>query len=117
MLVEDKSMTDYTDIPDINKLYNEQQQVQAAIYNLERAGAIINMTIAPPTNLPPMTNPNPGEPTDPPPPMASMSVIIALNLPNPPDLIDSALTALKARDDAITQELANMGVVNTPVRR
>lgn len=117
-------MTEYTDIPLISDLYVEQQQVQTAIYNLESSGAIINMTVAPPSDpsIPPPapmgSSNDPFEvPSEPPVPMATVSVIIALNLPNPPDLVASAITALKARDDAITAELASMGVINTPVRR
>jgi hypothetical protein len=112
-------MAEYTDIPQINDLYTEQQLVQTAIYNLETNGAIINMTVAPSTN-PTMPVVTPLDPTMVPPaevPKSTVSVIINLKQPNSPELLAGAITALKSRDDEITQELAALGVVNTPVKR
>jgi len=94
-------MTIYTDIPETNKLYQEQQQVQAAIYHLEHGGAIINMSVSPSSPPPP-----PGEGVPP-----AMTVIIPLLTPNPDELIASTVEALKARDAELTQELADLGIV------
>jgi hypothetical protein len=43
-----------------------------------------------------------------------MAVSIPLPSPNPPDLVVQALNALAARDDAIAQQLADLGVTNPP---
>jgi hypothetical protein len=100
-------MTDYNDVPAVNALYLEQQQVQNAIDFLANGGLISSMTIAPPA-------PDPGQPTA---PLFAMPVPIMLPSPNPPDLVDTAMSALQAREDAIYQELADLGVTNPPARR
>jgi hypothetical protein len=97
-------MTDYNDVPAVNALYLEQQQVQAAIDFLVNGGTISSMVIAPPV-------------PDPSTPVFHMAVSIVLPPPNPPDLVDTAMTALQAREDAIYQELADLGVTNPPARR
>jgi hypothetical protein len=97
-------MTDYNDVPAVNALYLEQQQVQAAIAFLANGGTISSMMIAPP-------------PPDPSTPLFEMAVSIVLPAPNPASLVDSAMTALLAREDAIYQELADLGVTNPPARR
>jgi hypothetical protein len=100
-------MTNYSDVPQVNTLYNEQQQVQSAIDYLSNGGNVTSMVVGPPS-----TPPDPGQPVP-----FQMPVSIMLTPPNSQDLIDQALIALKARDDAIYQELADLGVTNTPERK
>jgi len=96
-------MTAYSDIPAANALYQEQQQVQAAIDYLNNEGAIVWMSISPP---PPVAGISP---------MNQMTVSIALSPPNPAALVDQALVALQARADAINQELLALDVTDPPV--
>lgn len=105
-------MTDYSNVPQTNALYTEQQQVRAAMTYLTNGGVMSSMTIGPPP-IPPY-DPNNPVPT---PQMMGMAVTIVLPTPTDPDLINAAMAALQARDDAITQELADLGVTNTPPSR
>lgn len=108
-------MTDYNDVPQASTLYTEQQQVRMAMDYLSNGGAIDSMTISMPPAPPfvigvPIPPPEPG-----PPPMPF--VTIALVKPNPQSLVDQAMAALQARDDEITQELADLGITNPPQRK
>jgi hypothetical protein len=105
-------MTDYSNIPQVNALYLEQQQVQSAIDYLNTGGAISMMVISPPTmSVTPSDDPMPPPPSM----MMQMAVSIPIPPPNPPDLVTQALTALYDRNDAIDQQLADLGVTNPPV--
>lgn len=97
-------MTDYNDIPQANALYTEQQQVQSAIDYLNNAGGITLMTVSPPTPVAGVS------------PMMQMSVSIPLTLPNPQTLIDQALAALTQRQADINQQLADLGITNSPTK-
>lgn len=96
-------MTDYTDVPQVNSLYFEQQQIRSAIDYLSTGGIMTTLTI-----LPPVAPPNPS------PTIAKMMVTINLPTPNPQALVDQALAAFQLRDEEITQQLADLGVTNTP---
>lgn len=97
-------MTDYSDVPQTNALYTEQQQVRRAMDYLTKGGTISSMVI--------MSAPI--DPSLPAPAMMGTPVTIALPRPNPQSLVDQAMAALQARDDEITQELASLGVTNPP---
>lgn len=108
-------MTDYSDMPQASTLYTEQQQVRLAMDYLASGGSITSMTVNQPPPPPfvigvPMPAPVPS-------PAPMPMVTIALVLPNPQSLVDQAMAALQARDDEITQQLADLGVTNPPSRR
>lgn len=96
-------MTDYSDVPQVNSLYAEQQQIRSAIDYLSTGGTMTTLMIMPPT---PPPNPSPT--------VAKMMVNINLPQPNPQALVDQAIAAFQTRDDEITQQLASLGVTNPP---
>jgi hypothetical protein len=100
-------MTAYSDVPQVNTLYLEQQQVQSAIDFLMNGGPIASMVVSPP----------PPDPEAPVSPAFMMAVSIQLKPPNPPALVEAAIVALQARDDEIYAELAALGVTDPPVRK
>ena len=101
-------MTDYTDLPQVNALYYEQQEVQRAILEIDNGGTISHFTVTPkPMQVGPTT-----VSTTP----SGAPVRITLPGPADPTFVAEARAALVTRDNAITTELATLGVTNTPTR-
>jgi hypothetical protein len=98
-------MTDYSDIPQVNALYQEQEQVQSAIDYLTNGGGITMMTVSPPPAIAGIS------------PMMQMAVNIQLALPNPQSLIDQALSTLQQRQSDINDQLTALDITNTPAMR
>jgi hypothetical protein len=101
-------MTDYNDVGQANALIAEQKQVQTAIDYISNGGHADSVMIAPPVPPP--------DPENPVPPPTGMPIPAKLNNPNQPELVTALHTALLDRDAAITQELIDLGVTNTPSR-
>ena len=97
-------MVDLTDIPQATALVNEKQSITVALDNLERGGRIVAMTIAPP-----QPEPQEGQPPMPLTPMMG-AMVPTQSIEYPAQMITSIKAALSARRDAITKELAEMGV-------
>lgn len=93
-------MTEYSDVEQVNKLYVEQQQVQAAISLIDNGGKMTSFAVSPPE--PPPDTPPVGTP---------VYILVA-------DAQQSTMDALRAqlvtRYGAINTELASLGVTNTP---
>jgi hypothetical protein len=100
-------MTEYTDVAQANLLISEQQQVRRAIGIIDDGGTLTSITVAP---LPP----TPGLPPSP----NSVSAI-GIQLPDisPPETMAAVRERLVERDDAITQQLADLGVTTAPPAR
>ena len=99
-------MTEYTDVPKVNALHLESQQVAQAIYNLENGGTVNTMSVAPPPWVPP-------EPGSPPAPMAMM-VYVTLPPPMDPAMLDATIAWLNQRLVDIAAELTALGVTVPP---
>jgi hypothetical protein len=100
-------MTEYTNVPQANLLINEQQQVRRAISIIDEGGTLTSVTVAP---LPP----TPGLP---PSPNAVNAIGIQLPDISPPETMAAVRARLVERDDAITQQLADLGVTSSPPAR
>jgi hypothetical protein len=102
-------MTDYNDLAKINQLYAEQQQIAAAIAIIDADGTLSSFVVtAPPP--PPYDPDDPNPPRMPAPPV---SIIVAGDVP--PELMAALRAQLVQRSDAISAELADLGVDDTPV--
>jgi hypothetical protein len=99
-------MTDYSDVPQVNALYQEQQQVESAIGMLDDGGTVTDFTVAPPV-VPPDPDHPPSGPTP-------MPVRIMLAEPASPELVAQARSELVQRSAAITKELEGLGVTDIP---
>jgi hypothetical protein len=99
-------MTDYSDIPQVNALYQEQQQVQQAITLIDMGGTLSNFIIVPPPY-------DPDNPTS----TTLMGVSITLNKPAVPDTMVSIREQLVIRDNDIDDQLAALGVTNPPAKK
>ena len=108
-------MTEYSDLPQVNSLYTEQQQIETAIGYLQNGGTVTNMTMAaaPP---PAPTPPDPDNPTPPTPPVLQPPVRIELTEPPSQAFVNQVISALNQRSDDITSELGSLGVTNPPAR-
>jgi hypothetical protein len=101
-------VTNYTDVPQINALYQEQQQVQTAIGHIDNGGMLTAFTIAPPP-------PPPYDPMNPtPPPMMQMDVRIINIGTVAPETMAALRAQLVERDGEITQNLTDLGVGPQP---
>lgn len=98
-------MTDYTDVPAVNALHYESQQVAQALANLEAGGTVSMMMIMPP----PPGVPEPGQPM--PPMMMSVQVQVPSATPN---LIAQVQAWLEQRLIDIGAELTALGVTVPP---
>jgi hypothetical protein len=96
-------MVAYNDVPAVNILYMEQANIDNAINLLDNNGTITNFTVSP-------APPDPGVMGA---PMPSMPVSISTIAPSAA-LMAEARAALVARHDAITAELAALGVTDSP---
>jgi len=97
-------MTDYSSIPQVNALYNEQQQVQNAITMIDTGGTLISFVIAPP---PPVAG-------APPPTTVMMASQITLVNPAAPETMTAIREQLVLRDAEITDQLVELGVTDGP---
>lgn len=105
-------MTDINDVPQVNTLYQEQQNVQSAMDYLANGGSLSFVTVTPPAQQAPPTDPD--NPMPPAMPLTmQMTVSIMLKQPVSPDLIAQAQIALQQRNDEINEELASLGVTGT----
>lgn len=102
-------MTQYSDIPQVNTLYTEQAQVRAAISLIDNSGTMTSFVISAPPSPPP-------DPTNPMPMNMQMPVGITVHGTVQASTMTAIRTELQARDDAITSELAGLGVTNAPAR-
>jgi len=94
-------MSSYSDVPEINMLYVEQENIASAISLLDNAGTVSSFTVAPTAESPTINN------------MTQMSVSIGW-LTSSQALNDAARAALVSRYDEITQQLADLGVTEVP---
>lgn len=104
-------MTNYTDVPQVNALYQEQQQVQTAISHIDNGGTLTAFTIAPPA-------PPPYDPANSVPPPLSPTMQMDVRIINIGTVTPETMTALRAqlveRDGEITQNLTDLGVGPQP---
>jgi len=97
-------MTNYSDVPQINTLYQQQQQVQQAIANIDNGGSLTSIAIGSPPA-------SPGQP-----PMGMMvGASITLTKPATPETMAAVRAQLVIMSDEITAELAALGVTDAPV--
>ena len=97
-------MTEFTDVPTINDLYNQRQLVDGAIAMLDNGGNMTFFTIEqalPPQGVTPITTTAPARVTMPP--------------PTPPDTVTNIRVWLVQRQSDIDSQLAALGVVNPPL--
>jgi hypothetical protein len=98
-------MVAYSDVPAMNALYQEQEQISHAIMMIDDGGKVSNFTVSPKPSDPAMM----GGPV-------YMAVMIAV--PDPPvELMAQARAALVVRQNAIIAELTALGVTDGPVQR
>ena len=102
-------MTNYTDVPQVNMLYQEQQQVQMGIAHIDNGGTLTAFTIAPPP-------PPPYDPANPTP--AGVMMQMDVRIINIGTVAPETMAALRAqlveRDSEITQSLTDLGVGPQP---
>ena len=98
-------MTQYTDLPQVQALYDESQRVTLAIEQLDAGADVAALTIGPP----PATGPDPAP--------ASGNVTIILPSPSPPDIVAQAKNWLRQREKDIARELEALGVTALPPER
>lgn len=94
-------MTDYTDIPEVNALYAEDQLIARAIAILDAGGTLSEMTISP---APPAEGEVPVPPA-------------SVNVPSAdPALLADVRAWLVQRQADLDAQLAALGIVNSPAR-
>jgi hypothetical protein len=94
-------LTDYSDVPQVNALHLENENITRAINMIDGGGTISNFTVTPPP-------PAPGDIT------MVMAATIALPGPADPQFVADARAQLVTRSNEITAELSNYGVTNPP---
>jgi hypothetical protein len=99
-------MTDYTDVPAVNALHMESQQVAQAIANLEAGGFLGSMMISPAPPLPP----EPGQPIAP----MMMSVMVYVPPPTSPALVAEIIQWLEERLVDLATQMSSLGVTVPP---
>src|SRR5215472_1000234 len=102
-------MSDYDDIPKINTLRAEQQLVQQALANLDAGGTMSAFSIG---SLPVAMAPLPAPGGPPPPPMMAVNIMVTEAMP--PNVINQVQHWLQDQMKRINDELAALGVTNTP---
>jgi len=95
-------MVAYSDVPAVNALYQEQEQISHAIAMIDDGGKVTNFTVSQ-KPLDPLAMGG----------MMHMPVTIATSDP-PAELMAQARAALVARQGAILTELAGLGVTDSP---
>ena len=99
-------MTQYSDVPQVNDLYIEQEQVQAAITLIDSGGTLTAFTLSPPP-LPPFDPDNP-----PPPPLMTVRIVYGGTVQQ--STMDAVRAQLVTRSGEINDELASLGVTSSP---
>jgi len=94
-------MTAYSDVPQINSLYQQRETVTNAITMLDTGGALTCVTISPPS-------PAEGNP------VAMMGSMIYLTPPTPPDTVANIRAVLVTMQSDIDSQLADLGVTDQP---
>jgi hypothetical protein len=92
-------MVAYSDMPQVNVLYAEQENISKGLALLDASGTVTSFTISP--------APNPDAPS------FSMPIQIATVAPQQ-SLMDQARTAMTTRYNDITSQLAALGVTGSP---
>jgi hypothetical protein len=103
-------MTEYSDLAQVQKLYAEQQQVEAAIGIIDAGGTLTSYVVTAPP--PPPYDPD----SDTPPVMPQPPVSITVTGEVAPELMAALRAQLITRSNAISDELAALGVADAPVR-
>lgn len=98
-------MTAYSDLPQVNALYEEQDKITRAMAILDNGGTVGMFTCVPPPFVPPPQGEIPATYTPP--------VQVTTVAPSPA-LITEVRNAMLARYDAITSELSALGVSGAP---
>jgi hypothetical protein len=93
-------MTNYTDLPAANTLCQQREIVTNAIAMLDAGGAVSNLMIAPPPDMPP------GQ--------VMMSASIAIPPPTPPSFVAEVRAWLIGREADLDSQLAALGVTDPP---
>jgi hypothetical protein len=101
-------MAEYADLAQINTLYQQAEQVTAAINNLDRGGEPTNITIGPP---PP---PDPDQITNG--FIYAMASSVGIVGPCTPELLTQVRATLVDRGNQIAAELEALGVTSAPIR-
>jgi hypothetical protein len=98
-------MTEYSDVPQANDLYQQRELVSQAIILLSQDGSgVTSMVVQGGT-------PTVGPPGSPPP---LMPVQVVIPLPNDPTLLTAVQNWLAAREVDLDSQLAVLGVVDPP---
>ena len=94
-------MTEYADVPLVNQLYVENQNVQNGIDLLNAGGTMSSFTLVAPSNPPP------GSPL-------MMGATIQVTGPMSPELTAALVATLEAKQMQIMEQLAALGVTDPP---
>lgn len=103
-------MTEYTDVPRVNALHDESQQVSRALANLQAGGTLYSMVVAPPSVIPEAAGPE-----MPPPPPMMMAVTVTVTPPTDQALLTEMTNWLNKRLVEIADELTALGVTVPPL--
>jgi hypothetical protein len=96
-------MTEYSNVPQVNALYQESQVVANAIRLIDQGGTLASFTISPP--------PNQGGP---PAGGMMMAVSISTTSPSSPALMSEIRKSLVDREGEIAKQLEDLGVTAQP---
>lgn len=105
-------MTDYVDVPEVNRLYQEREIVAQAIAIIDSGGYLATMTLAPSN---PMPTPAPTIPTAP--PLILSGVTVSIPPPTPANVLADVRAWLIERQDDLDDQLKKLGVKDPPVRK
>lgn len=94
-------MTEYSDIPDVSILYQQREVVTQAIAGLDAGGNITNLTIGVEDQSGAMTQ---------------MPVSVQVPPPTPANVLADVREWLVARQADLDDQLAALGVTNSPAR-
>jgi hypothetical protein len=97
-------MTEYSNVPQVNALYQESQVVANAIRLIDQGGTLASFTISPPPN-------NMGVP---PTGGMMMAVSISTTSPSSPALMSEIRKSLVDREGEIAKQLEDLGVTAQP---
>jgi hypothetical protein len=100
-------MTAYSDVPQVNTLYAEQERVRSAIAMLEDGGTMPNFSVGPAPNF--SVGPAPPPPNT---PVPMMAVIITLTEIIDDPLRQALIATLRKQEEAIAAELKKLGVTD-----
>lgn len=109
-------MVAYSDISQVNTLYEEQARIASGIALLDAGGTVSNFTVSPPPYDPsaPVMSPRGDLPMSEPRPMPMMMSVSIATIAPPEALIAAARSAMVARHNEITAELVALGVTASP---